>query len=411
MADINKINELSQLLGALAEELDLTESMYKSLEESYNAIGEFIAGDDELSAYKVEIHPQGSLLLGTAIRPIAESDDVDVDLVCELRNKYILWTQSDVKKKVGDRLKSNDTYKLMLDHEGRRCWTLKYRRNSENPKSKYHLDILPAIYDQATSVRESVQIFSRLGYKDHDLWNRLAMRMTDKKDSGFYTNNSLKDWPKTNPLGYALWFRNRCNFGKREVLNERQIDPMPKNTSKKSILQRVVQLLKRHRDMMFQGDDDKPISIIITTLAAYAYNGESSIYDALHKVAKDMKDHIGKDSCGKFLIQNPINNEENFADKWVEHPERKEKFFKWLKQLEKDIETVYDPNITWVKLCCKLQEIFGEDLVNKIIAKNSQQTKTQREQGELKMSSTGVLGTASGINVSSAHTFFGNENT
>lgn len=46
---------------------------------------------------------------------------------------------------------------------------------------------------------------------------------------------------------------------------------------RESILQRIVQILKRHRDIMFNGDEDKPISIIITTLASRAYRGETNL--------------------------------------------------------------------------------------------------------------------------------------
>ena len=59
---------------------------------------------------------------------------------------------------------------------------------------------------------------------------------------------------------------------------------MPAYKEKKSPLQRVVQILKRHRDLMFNGDESKPISIIITTLAARAYNKETDVLDALVNV-------------------------------------------------------------------------------------------------------------------------------
>jgi hypothetical protein len=37
-----------------------------------------------------------------------------------------------------------------------------------------------------------------------------------------------------------------------------------------------------HRDRMFENDPDgKPISVIITTLAARAYGGETDVYSAL----------------------------------------------------------------------------------------------------------------------------------
>ena len=29
-------------------------------------------------------------------------------------------------------------------------------------------------------------------------------------------------------------------------------------------------------------------------------------------------------------VENPVNPEENFADKWIEHPKRQDNFYKWL---------------------------------------------------------------------------------
>lgn len=44
-------------------------------------------------------------------------------------------------------------------------------------------------------------------------------------------------------------------------------------------------ILKRHRDGMFASRyDERPISVIITTLAAHAYNGEEKIADALYSI-------------------------------------------------------------------------------------------------------------------------------
>jgi hypothetical protein len=46
----------------------------------------------------------------------------------------------------------------------------------------------------------------------------------------------------------------------------------------KTPLQRAVQLLKRHRDVYFAGDyENRPISIIITTLAAHAYKNQENV--------------------------------------------------------------------------------------------------------------------------------------
>lgn len=70
------------------------------------------------------------------------------------------------------------------------------------------------------------------------------------------------------------------------------VQPVPKYQHNKLPLQRVVQILKRHRDMMFEGADNKPISIIITTLASRAYNKQENIIEALVDVVNNMERFI-----------------------------------------------------------------------------------------------------------------------
>lgn len=84
---------------------------------------------------------------------------------------------------------------------------------------------------------------------------------------------------------------NVSTLRKSMILSE-AVKPVPKYSKEKLPLQRVVQILKRHRDMMFNGDEDKPISIIITTLASKSYGKETSIIDALSNVVANMRNHI-----------------------------------------------------------------------------------------------------------------------
>ena len=403
-----QLRKISDSLVQIAKELDIEESMYKSLEQSYKAIGECLSGDPDLSKYSVEIHPQGSLLLGTAIKPVSEDDDVDVDLVCELRRKNPDWTQKDLKTKVGNRLKSSERYKNMMDEEGRRCWTILYRQNSSNPQDRYHLDILPAVFDGTESAVKAVRSLQP-DSNGQIAWDKVAMRLTDNKEWGYDYFKTLSAWPKTNPFGYAAWFHQRCKtVGGREVkmFCESNISPLPKYSTDKMPLQRVVQLLKRHRDMMFDGDEDKPISIIITTLAAKAYKGEEDIATAIKNVVQSMAQYIKTDADGHYVIQNPVNADENFADKWVENPKRQQNFFKWLEKVKADVTTLTSTELTYIQCGRYLQTIFGEKVVNRVLERESSETRNARDNGTLRMSSTGILGTVGATTVK-AHTFFG----
>ena len=58
---------------------------------------------------------------------------------------------------------------------------------------------------------------------------------------------------------------------------------------------------------MFNGNKDKPISIIITTLAAKAYKGEANIIEGLYDVVHSMKNHIEERNaetiCREYIVQ------------------------------------------------------------------------------------------------------------
>lgn len=252
------------ILDEFGKALDITETEHKIIAGSYKAMGEWLADErSSLKVYAPSILPQGSFLLGTMVRPISEDDDLDIDLVCQLRKKPVDWTQESLKQRVGHRIKENATYEKMLDKEGKRCWTLKYAND------KYHMDVLPSFVDDGYQLILE-KSFSAIEKQDVD---DLAIRITDNTRKDYKTQIDIGEWNKSNPFGYAKWFYQIASrpveLRKSFSLNE-SIAPTPKFTNTKLPLQRVVQLLKRHRDIMFDGDDDKPISIIITTLAARA---------------------------------------------------------------------------------------------------------------------------------------------
>ena len=180
--------------------------------------------------------------------------------------------------------------------------------------------------------------------------------------------------------------------------------PMGKYVKEKTILQRIVQILKRHRDIMFKDDEDKPISIIITTLAARAYNGESSLLEGLLKVISTMEDYITKDTDGNYLISNPVNPSENFADKWPKHPKRKDNFFRWLRQVKADVNDII--NSTSLQLRANVGRSFGEKFSIKLFNMLTEQHKTSAINGDIKVAATGALGSV-GKTLNAKNTFYG----
>lgn len=315
---------LNEVLHDLSDELDVAPSKYEEAKEHYEAVGDWLGHDDsELARYRPIIYPQGSFALGTAVRPLGD-DDYDIDAVCLLQMTQGHVSQQQLKAKVGNRLKHpGSRYRNMLDpiEGGRRCWTIKYA-----DASKFHLDILPAIPDDPTWLTD-------LGVPRE--WAKHVICITDRE-----TWEADTEWPRSNPKGYAEWFKDRMRIrleeGRRLVAMAKKAEVHEiEDFEVRTPLQRVVQLLKRHRDLRHNCDEDKPISIIITTLAARGYDNEAHLGDAILSIVPCMRNAI-ENRNGVWWIPNPVNPKENFADKWSEHPRKQRLFFEWLDEVEQE---------------------------------------------------------------------------
>lgn len=402
--NIEQKKSFQELLTKLSSALDITETQFDNLLRSYGAVGKYLEDDPQFAQYKPVISPQGSLRLGTMIQPISDEDDIDVDLVYRLTDKHSLWTQKNIKDKVGNRLKDNKFYERMLDEEGRRCWTLNYREDSDSPKEKYHMDVLPCVADADYHSRLERMMSSAYSHQEID---KLSIRITDLKATNYSYDSDIKNWLKSNPDGYALWFAYRCKQDSSVArLSFREIIPINKKGTK-TTLQRIVQILKRHRDIMFKDDhEDKPISIIITTLAAKAYSGESNLLEGLTNVVFSMERYITRDIYGNYVISNPVNEEENFADKWPTHPKRKENFFNWIEKVKSDLSNIFSS--TGIQLQNKVSATFGSRESNRAFNAITEKTKNDVKSGALKIGTTAMLGSV-GSKVNASNSFYGKE--
>ena len=359
--------QLGVILETICEELDITPSQYDDAKKKYTSLSDWLSKpDSELYKYNPEIYPQGSIILGTAVKPLV-GDEFDVDLVCEL-NISKDSNQSAVKRIVGRRLLQNEKYKSIL-HEKNRCWRLEFA-------GQFHMDILPAIPD----------IYKANG----------CILVPDRE---------LKEWSPSNPKGYAKWFESRMSVIKRAMLEARAAEDLPNNDYIRTPLQRSVQILKRHRDVVFNDNkENAPVSIILTTLAAKAYNNESDLYEALTNIINRMPEQVDIIS-GFPAVLNPTNPDENFADKWMKYPERFREFGKWLRKIQEHLsKTLEVPDMKRVKE--GLLPIFGEKLVEKGMLRYAGKVEQQRKTGNLKMAvGTGLIG-STGIGVRK-NTFYG----
>ena len=339
-----------QALLAAAKKLDISPSKYKQAIERFNSMKLHLEQGNYPGSFQIpEVYLQGSFKLGTEIRPFKNSKDADydIDLVSRLGHLKQNTLPSNVKSQVGDRIKENGTYLRILDDEGKRCWTLNY---AVEDGVGFHMDVLPSVTENSLLARQH------------------SIAATNRDQDGNFT------WTTSNPKGFAEWFyeKNGVAFDREKLIQKQQVFNSQRNLYNsvndvpnihvKTPLQRTIQLLKRHRDVRFSQseiEDYKPISMVISVLAAQCYQNESTIFDTLKNLVANLERHsnqlnnqfiynqayvgslyslITRTADGKWSILNPTNPGENFADRWHEDDHARAKaFFQWVGWLRDDL--------------------------------------------------------------------------
>tara|TARA_R110001592_G_scaffold16881_1_gene71334 strand:+ start:9997 stop:11559 length:1563 start_codon:yes stop_codon:yes gene_type:complete len=329
--------EAEEFLEDLAKSLEVPNEIFRRIEFQYQLMANWLERPhSRLAQFEPETYTQGSFQLGTIINPISEEDDYDIDLVCEVNIDKVDITQEKLKKLFGQELKDFTlSQNLAEPNSKKRCWELDHA-----PQYPFHMDILPAIPDGTS--RQSKYLSEGI----RNEWLEYGVSITDEEHENYRICSP--EWPHSNPKGYAEWFRScmRTVFDQKRkamALQERvaAAEDIPVYRVK-TPLQSAIQILKRHRDMTHDGDpDDKPISIIITTLAARAYGQDTTIAGALYGILSRMEDHIEDRGCVPW-IENPTDPKENFADKWPDpkYPHRKDAFYEWLEKAKEDFASV-----------------------------------------------------------------------
>ncbi len=386
--------ELFNVLDKIIRKLDITKSQYKKAKERYEAVGKWLAdgeycltGGSQICLRDGEIYPQGSIRLATAVKPIVQ-EEFDVDLVFFSPNVSPGDIDpSELNRLIGDRLRANDDYRRMMEsspNKGRlkRGWRITY-------SDEFHLDITPSINNNI-----------------------------EKNNSELVPDRKLQSWKPSNPKDYADWF-DKCSeqmpqlgYITRDSIivatESHKVTDFPENDEIKPLLKRYVQILKRHRDIMFKDRDHKPISIIITTLATHAYNKcvSSKKYDneldLLTDIIKVMPDFIEVHE-GYYLVLNPTTKYENFAERWNEVPAKKRAFDFWHESALKFFEELYTLSGQH-RIFKALENGFGKEPVSIVYDDINENVEKNRRKGILGL---GLGSTATGSSSMKKNTFYG----
>lgn len=365
--------------------IDISPTMFKNAVTKYNAVSDYLNSRDGINA---EFYPQGSFKLGTVARPYRNGTetDYDLDVICELNIRKADTTAQCIKKAIGDALSQSEVYSALLRDEDNRCWTLGYAKVQGD--IGFRLDIVPSVHQDEATILALI-----IAGVDSDKAN-CAISITNRIGSSYH-------WLNSNPNGYYSWFdrinsrfisvtrdayRTKLFESNRHIYSS--IEDVPE-LLERTALQQVIQILKRHRDVYYTNArqwDRRPISAIITTLSArIASHAKASCdtYELLKFVVEDLnvysnllsgksvgtydnlevRSYIKKEQQ-KWLIQNPVDPGDNYADSW--DTVTAQLFFKWVAAVFDDFVDIsgYDE----LRYFAGLKRGFGGRLVDEIFS-------------------------------------------
>ncbi len=292
---------IDPILKSICEKLQLTATQHELADGHYKAVGDWLEKDDSILAqYRPRIYPQGSLPMGITNKPL-EREEYDLDFICELQLCSWEITPADLFSKVEYRIGQRKDYQEHMERE-KRCIRLTYAHD-------FHLDIVPACTNAVAGEGQ--------------------VRIPDRE---------LQNWKDTNSKQYVRWFNAIADRPQQYSNYRRDAEPLPSQEpfDAKSSLKFAVQLMKRHRDVAFSAEPDlAPASIVLSTLAAECYSGNSSVFATVSEVLQSIQGRI-LHSPGRLQVWNPANRvSEDLGERWEKNPAAYEAFKRWIWEFAK----------------------------------------------------------------------------
>lgn len=324
---------LDDLLNRIAESLQLDKTRREKMVTAYKAVSEWIEADEGFfKDVEFEIYPHGSVLIGTTVKP-TNKEEFDLDFVIHIRMDWDKYNPEEVYRELWRRLDEHETYKQML--------MPKNRVIRLNYAGDFHIDIMPGCQE--------------------DIFDSDRILVRDKK---------LKDSVSSNPRGFGKWFNAKADTVQEFLLEKAyamQELPEEEPYHLKKPLKRGVQLIKRYRDIYFEKDyDNATSSIILTTLAGEFYNGEGTIYETVNNVVAKMH-QAAKVGIYAFNVSNPVNNDEDFTEKWKQEPILFDRFHEFVIDFKRTWENLKrEADITDSEQ--QLKNLFGDLTFSKALS-------------------------------------------
>ncbi|MEK6336949.1 MAG: nucleotidyltransferase [Acidobacteriota bacterium] len=371
--------QLDDLLDRIGVKLQLSETAYKLAENRYKAIAVLLGqAGSSVAKYRPDIYPQGSLRIGTTVK-LRRRNEFDLDFVCEFQASPETFPDPIVLLDfIEEILRGNGVYKDNVERKNR-CIRVIYA-------DEFYMDILPACPNPSPGLYGSTCVL--------------------------VPDCSAQTWKHSNPKGFARWYEGRAQ--EAVVTFRKAIEPLPEHQSYEDLatLNRIVQLMKRHRDIIFEKcPKQAPISIVLTTLAAKTYAGHTSVSEAMAHVLRGICALIPNVADGRLQVLNPTNSGEDLSERWDDDPEAYLGFVSWINAFAKtwnDLLNVH--GIQNAKIV--LEKMFGERVARTAVEEHIKAFEAPRQSGGLAVErGSGLIvpaATASATAIS-RNTFYGDQ--
>jgi hypothetical protein len=365
---------IEDLLRRTCADLQLPRHKYDAANLHYQTIADLVGrAPSPIAVHMPSMYPQGSMPLLTTVRPV-RGIEFDLDFVAEMTWSGVV-PRSPLET-LASFLDSNGNYKGKVKLRPR-CVRLNYAGD-------FHLDIIPALPDAARGVG--------------------AILVPDR---------DAQQWIPSNPKGYIAWFEGRARM-RRAMLKAEDVQSLPPQRSVDDLepLKLVVQLMKRNRDLVFAEDlTAGPKSILISTLAASAYDGSDNVQEAF-AVVLDGIDRATRYAYRVPEIVNPTNPDEVLSRDWLTDAGAFNRFRSWFENVQKQW-SLLGRSGSFIDKKNILDGLFGKELVESVYASQAQDVRTAAQSGKLGMTESTTRLTAaavvSGIAKVQPHRFFGSD--
>jgi hypothetical protein len=310
--------------------------------------------------------------LGTTVKPV--DGPHDLDFVIELTRDYRQVNPMGLLLELYRFLKEHGTYGPMTTLKNR-CVRIEYA-------NEFYMDILPAC---------------RNGTAGNG-----CIKVPDRK---------AQAWKDSNPIGYAQKFEEACRYYlvERQVLAKAEPIPPQQAAAEKHVLQLIVQLIKRWRDVYYiECCEVAPISVVLTTLAAAHYRGETSVSEGLSNVLVGIVEEIQRcEQLGqRVVVLNPSNYAEDLSERWDQNDGSYDAFTTGMRDFDQRWRALV---ASGGNVSDDLLDLFGEP-VKAAFIKQGHRLQEARRAGKLGLTSAGAITSAGSTAHSIRHnTFYGEE--